>query len=159
MLYLDKPIGPIRGMMIYADHADPDLFYYVPERPRLARNDGKPEFVLLKYRRDITDNPDFDPDMKQSLGGGFLAFTVDLGVEEDELKAIKKELGRYSNGEPKLVPIQFRKGSSALPSQRMRPTMKTRQKTLRGGSPSLRKYTAPLPLRFSASTVPHSAWF
>src|SRR4051812_46074504 len=66
MLYLDKPIGPIQGMMIYADHANPNLFYYVPERPRLARNDGTPEFVYLKYRRDITDNPAFDPDTKQS---------------------------------------------------------------------------------------------
>lgn len=114
MLYLDKPIGPIRGMMIYADHADPDLFYYVPERPRLAKNDGVAEFVMLKYRRDITDNPAFDPDTKQALGGGFLAFTVDLGVDDEELKEIKRELGRFANGEVKLTPIQFRKGSVRL---------------------------------------------
>ena len=38
--------------------------YYVPERPRLARNDGVPEFIFLKYRRDITDNAAFDPDTK-----------------------------------------------------------------------------------------------
>jgi hypothetical protein len=114
MLYLEKPIGPIRGMMIYGDHADPDLFYYVPERPRLARNDGVPEFVYLKYRRDITDNPAFDPDTKESLGGGFMAFTVDLGVDDEELKEIKKELGRFADGEVKLTPIQFRKGSVRL---------------------------------------------
>lgn len=114
MLYLDKPIGPIRGMMIYGDHAELDMFYYVPERPRLARNDGQPEFVFLKYRRDITDNPDFDPATKEALGGGFLAFTVDLGVEDDELKVIKRELGRFAEGEVKLTPIQFRKGSVRL---------------------------------------------
>lgn len=114
MLYLDKPIGPIRGMMIYGDHADPNLFYYVPERPRLAKNDGVPEFVYLKYRRDITDNPAFDPDTKESLGGGFLAFTVDLGVDDDELKEIKRELARFADGEVKLTPIQFRKGSVRL---------------------------------------------
>ena len=82
MLYLDEPIGPLNGLMIYRDHANKSLFYYVPERPRLARNDGVPEFVFLKYKRDITDNADFDPDTKQSLGGGFMAFTVDLGVSE-----------------------------------------------------------------------------
>ena len=71
MLYLDSPIGPINGLMIYRDHQDPDMFYYVPERPRLALNDGTPEFVFLKYRRDITDNADFDPDKDESLGGGF----------------------------------------------------------------------------------------
>ena len=114
MLYLDKPIGPISGMMIYGDHADSSLFYYVPERPRLARNDGVPEFIYLKYRRDITDNPAFDPETKTSLGGGFLAFTVDLGVEEGELNQIKKELGRFADGEVKLTPIQFRKGSVRL---------------------------------------------
>ncbi|HSF43239.1 MAG TPA: hypothetical protein VLT87_25790 [Thermoanaerobaculia bacterium] len=114
MLYLDAPIGPIGGLMIYRDHADPDLFYYVPERPRLANNDGVPEFVFLKYRRDITDNPDFDPDVKQALGGGFLAFTVDLGVSDEQLDDMKRELGRFSNGEVKLTPIQFRKGSVRL---------------------------------------------
>ncbi len=114
MLYLDKPIGPIRGMMIYGDHSDPNLFYYVQERPRLAKNDGVPEFVFLKYRRDITDNPDFDPDTKAALGGGFLAFTVDLGVDDAELKAVKQELGRFADGEVKLAPIQFRKGSVRL---------------------------------------------
>jgi hypothetical protein len=101
-------------MMIYGDHADPNLFYYVPERPRLAKNDGIPEFIYLKYRRDITDNPAFDPDTKESLGGGFMAFTVDLGVDDDELKEIKKELGRFADGEVKLTPIQFRKGSVRL---------------------------------------------
>src|SRR4051794_7908860 len=115
MLYLDRPIGPVRGLMIYGDHADPNAFYYVPERPRLARNDGVPEFVFLKYRRDITDNPAFDADTKQALGGGFLAFTVDLGVEDDELKLVKKELARFSGGDAvKLSPIQFRKGTVRL---------------------------------------------
>ncbi len=114
MLYLDAPIGPIRGLVIYRDHADPNLFYYVPERPRLARNDGVPEFVMLKYRRDITDNPDFDPELKQSLGGGFLAFTVDLGVDDDELDRIKGELSRFATGNVKLTPIPFRKGSVRL---------------------------------------------
>ncbi len=57
MLYLDAPIGPIKGLMIYRDHQDKGLFYYIPERPRLARNDGVPEFIYLVYKRDITDNP------------------------------------------------------------------------------------------------------
>ncbi len=114
MLYLDAPIGPINGMMIYRDHQDTNLFYYVPERPRLARNDGIPEFVYLKYKRDITDNPDFDPATKESLGGGFMAFTVDLGVEDNELEAIKDNLREFASGEIKLTPIQFRKGSVRL---------------------------------------------
>lgn len=114
MLYLEAPIGPIKGVMCYRDHADSSLFYYVPERPRLARNDGVPEFIYLKYRRDVTDNADFDPDVKQSLGGGFLAFTVDLGLDDEELKAIKQELGRFADGDVRLAPVDFRKGTVRL---------------------------------------------
>ena len=114
MLYLDKPIGPIKGMMIYRDHEDRNLFYYVPERPRLARNDGVPEFIYLKYKRDITDNPAFDPSTKAELGGGFLSFTVDLGIDDTQLDDIKHELSKFADGEVKLSPIQFRKGSVRL---------------------------------------------
>jgi len=114
MLYLDAPIGVINGVMIYRDHKDASLFHWVVERPRLARNEGVPEFVYLKYKRDITDNPDFDPAAKESLGGGFLAFTVDLGLEEDELEALKGKLSQFAEGEVKLSPISFRKGSVRL---------------------------------------------
>lgn len=114
MLYLDAPIGPIKGLVIYRDHQDKSLFYYVPERPRLAMNEGVPEFVFLRYKRDITDNPDFDPDTKQSLGGGFLAFTVDLGVTDEQLNEIKQELSQFADGAVKLTPISFRKGTVRL---------------------------------------------
>ena len=56
MLYLDAPIGPINGLTIFRDHANPSAFYYISERPRLSRNEGgRPEFVFLVYARDITD--------------------------------------------------------------------------------------------------------
>lgn len=114
MLYLDEPIGPIKGLMIYRDHQNKNLFHYVPERPRLARNDGVPEFVLLKYIRNITDNPDFDPETKQSLGGGLLSFTVDLSIDDEQLEEVKRELNQFAEGTVQLTPIQFRKGSVRL---------------------------------------------
>lgn len=116
MLYLDQPIGKIRGLMVYRDHENPSMFYYVPERPRLARSEGGvPEFVFLKYKRDITDNPAFSEEDGTGLGGGFLSFTVDLGVEESVLKAVKSELSRMTDADDiQLAPIQFRKGSVRL---------------------------------------------
>jgi hypothetical protein len=116
MLYLDQPIGKIRGLMVYRDHENPSMFYYVPERPRLARSEGGvPEFVFLKYKRDITDNPDFSEEDGDSLGGGFLSFTVDLGVEDSVLRAVKSELSRLTDADDvQLAPIQFRKGSVRL---------------------------------------------
>ncbi len=115
MLYLDQPIGKIRGLMIFRDHANPDLFYYVPERPRLARSEGGvPELVFLKYRNDITDNPEFNAEDGDQLGGGFLSFTVDLGVDDVALNQVRQELSRFAEGDVQLAPIQFRRGSVRL---------------------------------------------
>jgi len=112
MLSLDKPIGPIHGVMVYADHADPNQHYYMPERPRLARDEnGVPEFLFLKYRRDVTDDPSFDPTQKQELGGGFLAFTTDLSVDDTVLAAIKSVVG---GGDGQLTPVQCQTGTVRL---------------------------------------------
>jgi len=112
MISLEHPIGLLRGLMIYRDHAEPNLFYYVPERPRLARNNGVPELFFAKYRRDITDNQSFEEG--ESLGGGLLSFTVDLGVDDSALQAIRGELADFADGDIRLVPIQFHSGSVRL---------------------------------------------
>lgn len=109
MLYLDSQVGPISGLTIFRDHAQDDLFYYINERPRLAVNNGVPEMVFLKYKRDITDNPNMSPEDKERLGGGFLAFTVDLGVDETVLKDAKSRIGAAN-----LVPVLFQKGTVRL---------------------------------------------
>ena len=57
-----------------------------------------PEFVFMVYRRDITDNPNLSPEDKQQLGGGFLAFTVDLSVDDALLNAAKPRLAAISGG-------------------------------------------------------------
>ncbi|QJP16072.1 hypothetical protein G3545_21965 [Starkeya sp. ORNL1] len=114
MLYLDQPIGTIEGLAIFRDHADDSLFYYASERPRLARNDGVPELVFLVYQRDITDNPNLTPDAKQQLGGGFLAFTVDLSVDQGQLDEVKKKLAAFAGGTVKLAAVPYRKGTVRL---------------------------------------------
>ena len=73
------------GVTVFPDHADPALFYYLPDSPRLGmRADGLPELSLLKYR--------FDPAMHKELGAGMLAFTVDLGVNEAVLDRVRGRL-------------------------------------------------------------------
>ncbi|KQZ28929.1 hypothetical protein ASD50_18810 [Mesorhizobium sp. Root552] len=114
MLYLDSPVGSIAGLTIFRDHADPNLFYYACERPRLAMNGTVPEFVFLVYQRDITDNPNLSADAKEQLGGGFLAFTVDLSVDKNQLDEARRLLGRFAEGTVNLAPLQYRSGTVRL---------------------------------------------
>ena len=114
MLYLDSPVGSIAGLTLFRDHADPNLFYYACERPRLAMNDGVPEFVFLVYKRDITDNPNLTAEARQQLGGGFLAFTVDLTVDDEQLKEVRRRLGAFAEGTVQLAPLPYRSGTVRL---------------------------------------------
>lgn len=117
MLYLDTVYGPFNGVTVYGDNQNKSLFYYIVERPRLARTNGVPELLFLKYRRDLTDNPALDQNIKESLGGGFLSFTVDLGLEDQELESLKEQIAQVASagdGEITLVPVQFRKGTVRL---------------------------------------------
>src|SRR5262245_40178680 len=92
MLALDRQYGPFAGLAVFGDHADPSLFYYVPEAPQLAVRDGQPELSLLEYKRDPADVAAGASGGKAELGGGFLSFTVELVAGPDQIAAATAEL-------------------------------------------------------------------
>ena len=109
MLYLDTALE-LHGLTIYRDYNTPSLYYYMPRSPRLSTDGGAQAFQLLIYRRDITDNPDFQAGDRP--GGGFLTMTVDLGVPKATLDKVRSELSsRISGGEVDLVAVPFEEGS------------------------------------------------
>ena len=109
MLYLDSPIE-LHGLTVFRDYNEPNTFHYMPGNPEISNDGGEQAFQLLIYRRDITDNPDFNEGDRP--GGGFLTMTVDLGVSTGTLDAVRRELGsRVSSGEVNLVPVMFEEGS------------------------------------------------
>ncbi|MXO90848.1 hypothetical protein [Pontixanthobacter aquaemixtae] len=115
MLALYDKTQAIPGVIVYRDHQDPGQFYFISERPRIARNNGVPALSFVKFRRDITDNVDFEEG--DSLGGGILNFTVDLAVTEREQDQIKREIKRAFENVPeniKLAPVSVRDGSVRL---------------------------------------------
>jgi hypothetical protein len=114
VLYLDAPIGPLEGVSIFRDHADRGLFYYANTRPRLSRTNGVPEFVFLVYKRDITDNPNLSPDDKEQLGGGFLAFTVDLGLDDETLDTVRRQVANLTGEQVTLAAVPITKASVRL---------------------------------------------
>src|SRR4029079_12699168 len=102
VLYLDSPIE-LHGLTVFRDYNEPNTFHYMPGNPEISNDGGEQAFQLLIYRRDITDNPDFNEGDRP--GGGFLTMTVDLGVSTGTLDAVRRELGsRVSSGEVNLVP-------------------------------------------------------
>jgi hypothetical protein len=61
------------GARMFADHADPKRYHYVPVRPRLVTDAaGNPDVKLIKYH--------LDPATQGSTGAGLFLLSVDLEV-------------------------------------------------------------------------------
>lgn len=116
MLYLDSPILFLNGLQIHRDFQDPNQFYYFPAAPRIHRDleTGELAFKLLKYARDVTDNPRFSAEARDQVGGGFLTMTVDIGVDEEVLKDARRKLSAYASGTVQLAPVPFHTGAVRL---------------------------------------------
>jgi|GEM_PF-3513782 len=105
-----KPLFTLNRVTVFGDNADPDQFYYLPEQVHLATdNSGKPQFTLIKYMRDITDNPDWTEG--EQLGGGFLIFSVNLSLDADTRSQIIRQANKFSKGSPNLATAPFTDGT------------------------------------------------
>src|SRR5438128_12502963 len=99
-MLLLKPLFVVNRVTVYGANFDKDQFYYLPMTVHLStRADGQPDFTLLSYLRDVTDNPAFSEG--QSLGGGFLIFSVDMSLDDDTRMAILRQAQRFSEGTPR----------------------------------------------------------
>lgn len=108
-----KPLFTANRVTVFGDHEDKDQFYYLPEVVRISTDSqGKPAFTLLKYMRDITDNPAFREG--QQLGGGFVIFTVDLALDDDTRTEILRQARRTGSSRPRLVTAPFHEGEVRL---------------------------------------------
>jgi hypothetical protein len=107
MLYEAPPFYMINGVSIMPDHANPLQFYYMPLAPRLVtRQDGAidvPQMLVIKYR-------------SSTRVGGFVDFDVHLGLNEEELRAVRQELQRLAHLDdlPQLAPVPVVDGSVKL---------------------------------------------
>lgn len=111
MIDLGRPAFHANGVTFFADHASGRTLHYLPDRPRLRKAaDGTPEISLLKYR--------LDPALHDQLGGGSLALTVDLSVDESVLSGLRakaaRSLGLVSATDVRLVPVSADAGSCEL---------------------------------------------
>ena len=82
MLYLNPPYLMIQGVAVFADHADPLQWYYLPAAPKVttvpdsATGKPVPSISLLLFTGDAGS-------------GGFFECNVNLGVSQDTLDAVR----------------------------------------------------------------------
>lgn len=105
MITIEPPLYQIRGMTIFRDHENPDQFYYLPDRPQIARQGDGLAFALYKYRRDLTDNPSLEP--THARGAGIALFEVEIPAPR--VAILEAELAsRTGRTNVRLSPVLFR---------------------------------------------------
>jgi len=99
MLAFDRS-DTIEGISVYEDHADPRVFYLLPNQPRFRLDEQKrPVFKFIKYRFPV-DRSD------GKKGGGFVIFDVEFSVSDELREKIRGQLQerldqRFRNANPK----------------------------------------------------------
>ena len=103
MLVMDSKMQTVAGVTVFADHADPNQFWYLPEPAMLAQRNGDPQFVLVRYRAAVADSG--------VAGGGFLTMEIELRLDPDTERQIRTAISRFSDGTPRLTAVPFDEGS------------------------------------------------
>ena len=96
MLSLSPPFLTLGDVMVFRDDVDPESFYYICQRPSLARdNDGKP--VISVY----CVLPESGVRSEDDILEAGLNLDVDLSVSDEELKEVKKLIQKSFGVTPK----------------------------------------------------------
>jgi hypothetical protein len=103
MLVMGSKTLTVEGVTVFADHADPRQFWYLPAPVALAGRDGVPQFTLIRYRPAVAD--------AGVQGGGFLMMEVELRLDPGVEQKILSAVSRFSDGTPRLTPVPFDDGT------------------------------------------------
>jgi hypothetical protein len=98
-------------LICYPEMDNPNNFYYLPDQPRIASKDGKPQFSFLKYARTQESGK---AGTGEAGGGGIVHFLVTYGPSEGRIKNAEKSLQERHPNAKIAGPIIYRKGSFAL---------------------------------------------
>ena len=109
-IHLDK-MQKCGELLCYPSLKESDVFYYLPDRPRLAVKDGKPQFSFLKYAR-VQETG--EAGTGRAEGGGIVHFLVTYGADAARVRAAENALRETQKNARIAGPIVYRKGSFAL---------------------------------------------
>jgi hypothetical protein len=126
MMYLHPPFLEYEGVTVAPDSSDPLQFWYLPNRPHLAVDNGRPaiRFLVLKENLD-----ELTPG--EEAATGFLVFDTVLSWPEETLKKVAAKIkdDLHLEGDPRLAPLLFKSGTTRL-------VFLDRQTTLPGDKPA-----------------------
>jgi hypothetical protein len=101
----------IEGVVVAPDYDDPSQFYYFPNRPHLAVDDGHPSVRLLVYKADLDE---LKPE--EEAVAGFFYFDTTLEWPESTLKKVAKKIqdDRNLDQPPRLSALLYKSGTVRL---------------------------------------------
>jgi hypothetical protein len=106
MLQFGAKTFTVDGVTVFADHADPLQFWYLPATVAFARRaeDDRADFQLITYRPTAV--------AAGATGGGFAMFSVDLRLPPETGSSIRSRLASFARGgTPRLSAVQFDEGT------------------------------------------------
>ena len=108
---LDQPVRA--GVLtLFPDVGNPNVYYYVSDRPRLAVGEnGIPEFSFLRYVDNVLAST-----TREGEGGGIVHAVVSLTVTREELADARRQLQRLKPGAIIQGPVVYRSGKFGLVS-------------------------------------------
>lgn len=107
---LDKMVK-CGDLICYQSLDDEKLFYYLPDRPRIATKNGRPQFSFMKYARTEETGK---AGINRAPGGGLVHFLVTYGATKGRVKNAEGELQEKYPDSRIEGPIVYRSGSFAL---------------------------------------------
>ncbi|KAM3102045.1 hypothetical protein ACKFKF_05795 [Phormidesmis sp. 146-12] len=105
MLLLGNKTLTIDHTTVFADHADPNQFWYLPRPVKFARRgaDKQVSFTFIKYKPAAVSGG--------AKGGGFLMFDVDLQLDPKLEQRILSKLSGIAPDRAKLSAVPFDEGT------------------------------------------------
>ena len=117
MLSLEQPATTVGDLTVFADHADPTVFYYAAPDPAIARSDGQPMFDLFTYAVELEHSPLAGTAIPDELGAGFLTLGVECALPEGRRSSALQALAMRLDRDPatlSLSPIPYLRGTVSV---------------------------------------------
>lgn len=111
MIVLDKPMRA-GNLTLFQEYNNPKSWYYVPDKVRLARVNGAPQFSFLKYV--VNKQTTSEGGITEGDGGGILHCVVELGVSDAERAGAASAVQAVDEDAKITGPVIFRSGTFGL---------------------------------------------